>query len=73
MRRPFDPLQVLMAVIHELFVCDLMLCDIAPVRHVSAEQHNRLRLAAVRLSAAMAAIGQQPVPEEIRQHSLAAA
>ena len=52
-RRSFDPMQVLTAVEHEVTVADLILFDVSEARLFSSEQHDRLHLAAARVSAAV--------------------
>lgn len=66
-RRPFDPLQVLLALGRELLVCDLIVCDVEQSGIVTTEQRERLHVAAVRFSNVIAAMGDRPVPNEIRR------
>lgn len=66
-RRRFDPMQVLEAVAHEIRVTALIACDIAQAHSMDAEQESRLHTAARRLNAALAAMGEGSVPDEIKR------
>jgi hypothetical protein len=61
-RRPFDPMQVLQAVAHEVLVVALIAEGLKDVA-----QNDRLSLAAQRIQNALTAIGTLPEPEEIRR------
>jgi hypothetical protein len=63
-RRPFDALQVLEAVAHEISVTVLIAYDLA---RADEEQRERLLLAAKRLEAALGLVGDRPIPEEIKR------
>jgi hypothetical protein len=65
-RRPFDPMQVLEGMAHEIIVAVLIANDIADGGHVNAEKEGRLRTVARRLNAALEAIGERSVPDEIK-------
>jgi hypothetical protein len=66
-RRPFDPMAVLQAVAHEITVVVLIAGDVAEVDRVDEAQRDRLHAAARRLNAALEAIGEVAVPDEIKR------
>ena len=66
-RRPFDPMQVLEAVVHEITVGVLIANDIAETVRVDEEQRERLSLVGRRLNAALNAMGEGPIPDEIKR------
>jgi len=72
-RRPFDAIQVLEAIAHEIRVAVIVASDIADAGWIDAEQASRLHLVAQRLNGALEAIGEGAVPDEIKRIRRAAA
>jgi hypothetical protein len=66
-RRPFDPVQVLAALEHEITVAVLIASDVTETGRIDGEQEARLRTVARRLNSALEAIGGGPVLEEIKR------
>jgi hypothetical protein len=66
-RHPFDAMQVLVAIAHEITVTAMIAEDMRAVGTADDEQRERLRTAVRRLNAALDAIGDRPVPQEIRR------
>lgn len=66
-RRPFDAIDALQAVAHEIMIAYLIAHDIGRSGRGDKEQETRLHLAEVRLSNALMMIGELPIPEEIKR------
>jgi hypothetical protein len=66
-RRPFDAIDALQAVVHEIMVAYLIAHDMGRSGRGDKEQEERLHLAEVRLTNALMMIGEQPIPEEIKR------
>jgi hypothetical protein len=66
-RRPFDGVQVLHAVAHEIMVAILIASDMAESGRGDVEQQERLLIACQRMNNALSMIGESPVPEEIKR------
>lgn len=63
-RRPFDAMQVLGALSHEIVVCDLLAFDVDGAGYLDREQRERWHTAAIRIGAAVAAL--DIAPAEVR-------
>jgi hypothetical protein len=66
-RHPFDAMQVLVAIAHEITVAAMIAEDMRAMSTADDEQRERLRTACRRMNAALDAIGERPVPEEIKR------
>jgi hypothetical protein len=66
-RRPFDPVQVLQAISHEIMVVCLIASDMGETGNSDQEQERRLATASQRLGNALTMIGELPVPDAIKR------
>jgi hypothetical protein len=66
-RRPFDAMQALIGTAHEVFVVAVIAGDLTQGLALNEATHQRLRLAEIRVTSALASIGELPPSAELRR------